>query len=92
MKKLWNKILDLFHIEHHERGTLRIVKTENGHYHVQEWQDDDYYGGNWSWSSVKNGEFSDLVSAQHLYDSIIKQRDHIKKGKQIIEVCIQQEG
>lgn len=91
MKKLWNKILDFFHIEHHEPGTLRIVRMKDGYYHVQEWKHDEFRGGDVKWRTVKNGIFLDWKAAYFLYEDMEKQRNKLKLGDQISEVCIQED-
>ena len=78
MKKLWNKILDLFGIEHHEIGTLRIVQMSDGMYYVQQWDFGYESGEGLGWRFVRHGliqiSFKTLKEAQHVYDLALQKR------------------
>ena len=95
MKKLWNYILDLFHIEHHEVGTLRIVQMADGYYRVQQWSYGGHYSDGLAWRYVKNGlgqiTFATYEEARNLYDKRLEERHNVDMSSTIRYVIIQQE-
>ena len=92
MMKLFYKLLDFFHIEHHEAGTLRIVEMEDGTFNVQEWNEDDYYGGDWRWREIRNGHFLALEDARNFYQGIIKKRIKAHDSTTIKAVKLQEDA
>ena len=98
MKKLWYAILDFFHIEHHPRGTMRVVQMADGKFLVEEWIDDDYYGGDWHWERVRlpgTGKYSDryetLDGAMELYHRIQDERTDRGQAKTVVIVHAQED-
>lgn len=95
MKKLWNKILDLFHIEHHEVGTLRIVQMADGKYRVQQWSYGDHYSEGLGWRYVKRGlnqiTFDTYEEARNLYTKTLEERQQADVSSTIRYVILQQE-
>ena len=98
MKKLWYAILDFFHIEHHPRGTMRVVQMADGKFLVQEWIDDDYYGGDWHWERVRlpgtgkySGRYDTLAGAMELYNRIQDERTDRDQAQTIVLVHAQED-
>ena len=95
MKKLWYFILDLFHIEHHEVGTLRIVQMADGNYRIQKWSYGDHYSDGLGWRYVKHGlnqiTFATYEEARNIYDKILEERHQEDVSSTIRYVIHQQE-
>lgn len=81
----------MLHIEHHIEGTLRIAEMADGTFRVQEWNCDDYYGGDWRWRTVSDGIFSHIEAARKLYDILVQQKIAWKNAKLVKSVILQQE-
>ena len=52
LKRLFNKILDILHIEHHPYGTLRIAEYADGTYSVEQWNYGYNVDDNIGWHTV----------------------------------------
>ena len=95
MKKLWNFILDLFHIEHHEIGTLRIVQMNDGRYRVQKWAYGEHYSDGLGWRYVKHGlnqiTFDTYTDAKNIYNKTLEERHQETVSSTIRTVVLQQE-